>query len=121
MSRKVHRDVAEVWRERLERQSHGKYSVAEFCRREGVSQPSFYHWRKRLGGLRRRQRGTPKARPASKPQFLPVEVPSSLLTTGVRIELPGGAVVRLPQDVSVEIVTAAVQAACVTNSKREGK
>ena len=41
-------ELAQLWRERLERQAQAKCSVAEFCRREGVSQPAFYHWRKRL-------------------------------------------------------------------------
>ena len=37
-----------AWRERLSRFRRGNLTVAEFCRREGVSNPSFYQWRKRL-------------------------------------------------------------------------
>ncbi len=37
------------WREILERQADSGVSVREFCATEGVSQPSFYAWRKKLG------------------------------------------------------------------------
>ena len=37
-----------VWRQRLERFAGWTGTVAEFCRREGVAQPTFYQWRKRL-------------------------------------------------------------------------
>ena len=36
------------WRRRMTRFEEAQQSVAEFCRREGVSAPSFYQWRKRL-------------------------------------------------------------------------
>ncbi|WP_390630781.1 IS66 family insertion sequence element accessory protein TnpA [Roseiconus lacunae] len=52
-------------------------SVKEFCRREGVSVPSFYQWRKKL------------ARVEAVPQFLSVAVrPPSVEPVTVR--LPGG-------------------------------
>jgi hypothetical protein len=40
--------AAAQWQERLERWQRLQCTVGEFCRREGVSQPSFYHWRRRL-------------------------------------------------------------------------
>jgi len=100
-----------VWRERLERQLQGPWSVAEFCRREGVSQPAFYHWRRRLQAVSRKDGGA-KATASGQPRFVPVELPPSLWATDVRIELPGGAVVRLPQGVSAELLAAAVRASC---------
>lgn len=36
------------WTERLQRFDACELTVAEFCRYEGVSQPAFYRWRKRL-------------------------------------------------------------------------
>ena len=38
----------EQWSERLERFERSGLAVVEFCRQEGVSQPSFYQWRKKL-------------------------------------------------------------------------
>ena len=37
------------WREMLERQGDSGVSIREFCLNEGVSEPSFYAWRKKLG------------------------------------------------------------------------
>jgi len=40
---------AQQWRERFTRFENSSQTVAEFCLGEGVSQPSFYQWRKKLG------------------------------------------------------------------------
>ena len=39
----------EQWSERLSRFGESGQTVAEFCRAECVSQPSFYQWKKKLG------------------------------------------------------------------------
>jgi hypothetical protein len=104
-----------VWRERFERFAVERGSVAEFCRREGVSLPSFYRWRKMLGCASAR-RGTGRQH---EPRFLPVEIPVSLLTTGVRMELPGGAVVCFPLDVPGDVLATAIRAACLAPVTQE--
>jgi len=38
------------WRARLERFAGAKQSVRAFCAAEAVSEPAFFHWRKRLSG-----------------------------------------------------------------------
>lgn len=40
--------AADRWRGLLQRQESSGLSVAAFCRRAGVSQPSFYAWRRKL-------------------------------------------------------------------------
>lgn len=87
----------EVWRRRLDRFRKGGLNVAEFCRSEGVSGPSFYQWRKRLaaaeaGQTWRSQRNDGAAREAG---FLPVRVLANpvvelWLPNGVRVEVPAG-------------------------------
>ena len=99
MGRTADGSVAAVWAERLARQRRSGWSIAEFCRRERISPPSFYSWRKRLEH-------------DEQPVFVPVELsravePSAL---GVQIELPGGAVVTLPASASLELVTTAIRA-----------
>lgn len=37
-----------VWRAVLERQRQSGLSIRAFCRREGISEPSFYAWRREL-------------------------------------------------------------------------
>jgi hypothetical protein len=46
-------------------------SVSEFCRQEGISQPSFFQWRKRLAPERPDGRGPAAPRGAA---FIPVQV-----------------------------------------------
>ena len=87
-----------AWRERLSRFRRGNLTVAEFCRREGVSNPSFYQWRKRLesgrrssGSRRPSSSGSPAAR-GSNP-FVAVSV-SSLAVA--EVEFPNGVRIRVP-------------------------
>lgn len=51
--------VAE-WSDRLERFEDSGQPVTQFCISEGVSQPSFYQWKKRLGVINRVRGGQPK-------------------------------------------------------------
>ena len=98
MGRKQRSGAEAVWRERLGRFNKGDWTVAEFCRLEGVSNPSFYQWRKRLGHRERPARGGgPEASGASAAEapgrFLPVNVAG--LSTA-EIELPNGLKIRVP-------------------------
>lgn len=102
------------WRERLSRWRDSGLSIVEFCRREEISQASFFAWRKRLGfGRALARRGkSPVAEVSSRePQFL--ELPAAVWppSGGVRITLPGGAVVALPPLASSELVTGVIRAA----------
>jgi transposase-like protein len=38
----------EWWRRQIQRQNEGSLSVAEFCRRLGVSTVTFYAWKRRF-------------------------------------------------------------------------
>jgi hypothetical protein len=73
------------WQRRLARFREGQQSVAEFCRQEGVSAPSFYQWRKRLA-----QRPRPAEAATG---FRPVRLVSSV---GVGVQLPGGTQLQVP-------------------------
>lgn len=101
-------DVArhEVWRRRLERFSSWSGTVAEFCRREGVTQGTFYLWRKRLpreGALSRAvetavvQEAVRPAGDAGRAASF-VELSLTGRAAMVEIELPNGAVVRVPAE-----------------------
>lgn len=73
------------WQRRMARFEEGRQSVAEFCRNEGVSVPSFYQWRKRLA---RRPRAAEEAT-----GFRPVRLVGS---AGVTVQLPGGTQLDIP-------------------------
>ena len=84
------------WTERLKRFDQAGQTVAQFCRDERVSQPSFYQWKKRLAEKRK----TNSSRPKSEPAFQAVEVtaPSLAATT---IRLANGAEIELGGDLWV--------------------
>lgn len=78
----------QFWRDLIERQQHSGQSIREFCDDEGVSQPSFFSWRKRL----RSENARPKSR------FLPlqIDVTDSVASSGrIEILLNGGQRVRI--------------------------
>ena len=51
MSTQARSRKIQEWSQRLLRFSNSRQTIAEFCRSEGVSQPSFYLWRKKLKAL----------------------------------------------------------------------
>jgi hypothetical protein len=85
-----------VWRDVLRRQATSRVSVAEFCRREGLSQPSFYAWRRTLA----ERDSVKRSKPASaEPSFLPVRLSEVVprVEASIAIELAEGLVLRLPE------------------------
>jgi len=109
MERKQNTCAEAVWRQRLARFARGNWTVAEFCCREGVSNPSFYQWRKRLHQCDQRGRRVEQADSGTSTGdlpgcFLPVNV------TGLSVaemELPNGIKVRVPAT-NVELLRTAI-------------
>lgn len=112
MGRVANEALAAAWERRLARQRRSRLSIAKFCDQEGVSPASFYAWRRRL-------RGADSAGPRSA-LFVPVELPAAIAAGGVRLELPGGAVLSLPVDAPLELVTAAIRATLPSESVPSG-
>lgn len=90
------------WSERLDRFAHSGQTVAQFCKNEGVSQPTFYHWKKRLHGSAS-QRETIHRKPRHRQSaslttsaFKPVWITAHAAV--VTIRLPGGMVMELGPD-----------------------
>lgn len=73
----------EQWLGWLEEQPGSGLSIAAFCRDKGISQNSFYIWRRKLAS--EGSNGQPTA------EFIPVAVVAS---SEIMIDLPCGAVVR---------------------------
>jgi len=99
MARIARVDRERYWRELLERQARSGCSVRRFCGLEGVSEPSFYGWRKRLRSLkqvRATSSGTwePAPQGPSEALFLPL---GTLGGTESVLEIvhPGGCRVRV--------------------------
>jgi len=109
----------EWWRRQIQRQKDGSLSIAEFCRRLGVSTVTFYAWKRRL-------RAAPSAspliaeRPAAKPSAAngaptPAFLPVSMLDAGpkgqLEVALANACVVRLTGSVDPVLRRVAIRAA----------
>jgi hypothetical protein len=97
--------VRQLWIERLQRFDAGAFTVADFCRAEGVATQTFYYWRNKLTAAQPGSGPTPHE---DAPQFLPIRV----LPHGAPVELvlPGGAVLRLAPGYDLAFVRALLDA-----------
>ena len=97
------------WQRRLERYQTSELNLDVFCLQEGVSRSTFYRWKQRLcDGIPKPLEANSSAsrQPRSNESlFLPI----SLKTSRVEIELPNGGAVRLPNDVSKDVLVAVVR------------
>jgi hypothetical protein len=119
------------WRAVVRRQEGSGLSVAAFCRSEGVSEASFYAWKRRLtrdagqvSGSRRpatpktAARTAPRSRPKTASEtaqlatgFVPVRIRDEPRRAMFQVRWPGGFSVRIPAECDrgdVEVVLTAV-------------
>jgi transposase-like protein len=124
MTRRVNQDLWEQWRERMERQRESGLSIAEFCRREGVSAVTFYTWKRKLqdealvrsaaaesapgrrtakasGAISPRRRPRPRRADAAArgggANFLQLPVLGARSGPWIELTLVDGTIVRIPQ------------------------
>ena len=90
------------WRDQVRRQTSSGLSVRRFCEDAGLSEPSFYAWRRRLAE---------RDRPAPGSEFLPVILTPHMASSGSRItiELRGGRLMHLPETIATERIVALVR------------
>src|SRR3954463_10748790 len=89
-----------VWAERLDRFRRSGQTVARFCAAEGVSEPSFYVWKRTLAA------GADPAVPSTPaPTLVPTCIPP-LPAAPIELALASGAVVRFPADARPELIVA---------------
>jgi hypothetical protein len=81
------RDLEQRWRRRLNDWQRSGLTGREFCRRHGLSEPSFYGWRREIA---RRDREIADAQ--CSPAFVPLHV---VPAEPIEVVLRGGRVVRV--------------------------
>ena len=101
MARNPDRAKQREWSDRFQRFGRSSQTVADFCRAEGVSQPSFYVWKRRLAGsgrasVKRRQRSASPAN--SRNGFRSVVITPATDAVSVKVRLPDGVVIELGDD-----------------------
>ena len=98
-------DPAKVkqWTQRFDRFGKSGQSVTEFCAAEGISAPSFYYWRQKLGERATDRQGKSRARRHRTSQgaaFKAVKVVLPDRPSGMTIHLPDGIVIELGNDLA---------------------
>jgi transposase len=89
MAKRRHNAAKErFWRQVIARRERSGLTVRAFCEDEGLSEPSFYTWRRELA---RRDRAAAQASAAT---FVPVQIVAEP-NAAIEIVLPGGALVRV--------------------------
>ena len=103
-SKSVERELR--WREILERQGSSGLSVRKFCASEGISEPSFYAWRKKF-----RQRVKDGERRADEPDQSHLFVPLTLLNATGTLEIihPTGCRIQVPGNVDPEALRTVIE------------
>lgn len=89
MARSLTDRKAQEWWQRFLRFEKSRQSIAAFCREEGVSAPSFYVWRKRLGVAPAVPSDIPPVPAGFRPvRFLPGASLTARLPGGTRLVVP---------------------------------
>ena len=87
----------EAWRERLAAQKQSGISVKQFCDQQGLTEQSFYYWRKRLQAPASMRFALVEAAPRQGPaEHIALEL---VLTTGERLRIGAGVDARTLQQV----------------------
>jgi transposase-like protein len=131
MARQVNQVLWDQWRKRLDRFRGSRLSIAEFCRKEGVSPHRFHVWRRKVRDAsstpaasptapatrparRSRTAGSPPRRsdspatpevPTRSESFLQLPVTTAHTSPWIELTLADGTVVRLPQQNLAALVT----------------
>ena len=105
MGRRRAQHGEQYWRGVLERQGKSGQSIRGFCQSNGISEGSFFNWRRKLGrlGTRSAMSRQPQGREIVPKPFVPLGLPAVAGPDGV-IELlhPRGHVVRVPAGFDAE-------------------
>jgi transposase-like protein len=110
----------EWWRRQIQRHKDGNLSVAEFCRRLGVSTATFYTWKRRfpetsaaspLRPEKPTSQSTPTTNGVPTAAFLPVSIFDAGSTGQLEIALANACVVRLTGAVDPELLRIAIRVA----------
>jgi hypothetical protein len=90
---------SEYWRAKIEAQGRSGLSVHRFCQQQGLNEPSFYAWRKRV-------------RREEPPRFALVEplVTASVATVPVELLLASGERLRIGAGADASTIRAVIQA-----------
>lgn len=92
--REINGDQEQFWRMAIETWQASGLSVRQFCKDEGLPEPTFYSWRKKIAGGNSERNDQDKPKPSA---FIEVAMPRSnsvaielLMTSGNTLRIPSG-------------------------------
>lgn len=96
------------WRSVFARFAKSGLSIRAFCRREKVTEPAFYAWRREIHDRDQEPRPTPAFVPVVASDRSPET--DARASEGIRVELPGGRILHLPSTMAAQRVAELVRA-----------
>ncbi len=107
MARRSSEEKRAFWRMVIQLQGESGLPIREFCAREGVSQASFFAWRRKLRqGAPAAERHPPleKNHAEDSPRLVPVRLLEAKGAAAVEVVSPSGLVLRVHDDAGTENV-----------------
>jgi transposase-like protein len=105
-AKKTDTDQRQFWQMVLETFKTSGLSVRQFCKQEGLSEPSFYSWRKRLSVP---QKSGPAKEPTPSDSFIQVSVPAAK-PGALELILASGHKLHIPSDIDPVFLTGVLSA-----------
>jgi len=117
MAKRKNEEKERYWRAVLQRQTRSGVSIAKFCRSEGVSEPSFYSWKRALGGNKAKAKKRESSRTGrvaariseASPSFVPVQITEERRPVTIQVVWPNGLSVQVPAECDPAEVQAVLQ------------
>lgn len=108
------------WRRHVDRQVTDELWVRAYCREHGLSEQSFYVWRRKLGKRDQQRAAVGKtahsdSRRSPSPELVQVAVVGSAALTPeprLEIEVPGGVTIWLREEISADVLQRVLVAVC---------
>jgi transposase-like protein len=127
MAKTITAERRRFWQDLFAKRAALGLSVAQVCQDAGVSQATFYAWRKRLQSSRQRSAAVGSRRGLTKTAspLVPVRIVSDRadanITPTMIVELPGAARVQIPPGCDAATIQAVLQAAASLGQKGPSK
>jgi transposase len=99
-------DQRQFWQMVLETFKSSGLSVRQFCKQEGLTEASFYSWRKKLSNPQKSDPGKGSPQPES---FIQVSMPTAKPIV-LELILASGHTLRIPSDIDREFLTGVLSA-----------
>ena len=112
------RDKESFWRSHLTRQSSSGESIRGYCRVRKLSEALFHFWRREIA---RRDHEKSVSFRSENPGLIAVEIVGAPVlesaTSLMEIECPGGPVIRIREDASLEVLQRVMKACRMTQAE----